>query len=90
MFAAHASEVRIRVYPDALHVHTHEPELTDEEVERAQRYWLDRWQTSDSALAWHTLAGQVKPVRAAWIARAVTPTNLGDMGPPPRRSSLRS
>jgi hypothetical protein len=80
LFAEHNGELRIRIYPDALHVHTHEPELTEEEIERGRRYWLARWRAKDPGPAWERLAAQVSPVRAAWIARVLTPTNLTARG----------
>lgn len=82
------TELRIRVYPDQVHVDAHEPRLTAGEVEAGKTYWRSRWVplpgADDAAtLAWADLARGVGAPRAAWIVRATKPLNaLGDPAGP--------
>ncbi|WP_227376274.1 hypothetical protein [Haladaptatus halobius] len=56
---AAAEELRIRVYPDQVHVDSHEPELTDNEVHWGRTFWtrvwlgchkqVDRWDAGEGA-----------------------------------------
>ena len=78
-----ASELLVRIYPDQIAVNSHEPELTSQEVADGQAYWNALWQvgtaptnTDDLKAPWRVLASLYGSPRAAWIARALTPTNL--------------
>lgn len=73
----------LRIYPDTINVSSFEPELTDQEIAAGQEYWTLVWraglppQPADApAAAWRGLAAKYTPQRAAWIAAALTPTNL--------------
>lgn len=72
-------ELRVRVYPDKVHIESHDPALTADELVWGRRYWTLQWQagTDDTALraAWRMLADRFGAPRAAWIARALTPSN---------------
>jgi len=77
------SNLLIRVYPDTISISSFEPELTQDEVTAGKAYWDLIWRagkpppTSDAAQApWRVLAAAYQPRRAAWIAAAMTPTNL--------------
>jgi len=77
---AGGTDLLIRIYPDDVHVDTHEPELTDEEVTWGQNYWQQAWRgggpgNERERAAWAQLAGRFSPQRAAWIARQLEPRN---------------
>src|SRR5262245_60109205 len=70
-------ELRVRIYPDQVHVDTHEPELTDEEVTWGNHFrtaWTQALGITDATqreeqqkAAWHQLAEHFGATRAAWI-----------------------
>jgi hypothetical protein len=76
------ADLRIRIYPDAIHVDTHEPQLTAQELTWGRHFWDRTWRAaSDEAAAqraWQQLVERFDRPRAAWIARALTPLNSGD------------
>ncbi|HEU0294577.1 MAG TPA: hypothetical protein VFR47_17690 [Anaerolineales bacterium] len=85
------TELLVRIYPDDVHVETHEPELTDEEVQAGQAFWratlaadaLPEAQRPAARLAaWAQLAGRFTPERAAWVARVLTPERPDPNGEP--------
>src|SRR5262245_6226430 len=73
------SELRIRVYPDKIHVDSHEPQLTDDEVTWGQHFWEQTWRAADdeerAKAAWRQLVERYDPPRAAWIAHTLKPLN---------------
>jgi len=75
-------ELRVRVYPDQLHVDSHEQGLSQDEFLWGQHFWQQIWRAGrDEAgerLAWQQLCDRFDAQRAAWIARALSPTNIGD------------
>ncbi len=77
-----SSELRVRVYPDNVHIDTHEPALTAEEVTWGQHFWNQTWRAGNneerSKAAWRQLADRFDPPRAAWVAHALKPLNPED------------
>ena len=76
-------ELWVRIYPDQIAIDSHEPELTAQETTDGQTYWNALWvagnppSNADDAIApWRMLASRYGPQRAAWIAEALTPSNL--------------
>lgn len=75
-------ELRIRIYPDQIHIDTHEPALSPDEVQWGRHYWCQVWRAGHreaaERLAWQQLCDRFDARRAAWIARALTPLNPQD------------
>ncbi|HEY2738217.1 MAG TPA: hypothetical protein VGK45_07410, partial [Thermoanaerobaculia bacterium] len=82
-------ELWVRIYPDAIAIDSHEPELTGQEITDGQDYWNAVWRAgkppatpptqaaSDTVKApWRGLAARYGGQRAAWIALQLTPSNL--------------
>jgi hypothetical protein len=74
------SELRVRVYPDRIHIDSHEEELTQAEKTWGQHYWTQIFLAGDDTQAqknaWRQLADRYDPQRAAWIVRLLRPTNV--------------
>lgn len=79
-FVDDARELRVRIFPDQIHIDPHEPALTAAERDAGTAYWRAR--LAGDAAAWEGLCAAAGPARAAWIARALQPTNLGQPGAP--------
>ena len=77
-----SSELRVRVYPDKVHMDTHEPGLTTDELTWGQHFWEQTWRAGNDQergkAAWRQLADRFDPPRAAWVAHALKPLNPGD------------
>jgi hypothetical protein len=70
-------ELRVRIYPDKVHLDSHDPALDGDEMLWGRRFWEVQWNDKQKAReAWRMLAGRFGAERAAWVARALTPTNL--------------
>ncbi|MFF4666019.1 hypothetical protein [Streptomyces sp. NPDC001282] len=80
----------VRVFPDDIHVDSHEPLPTDAEVQEGRRYWRTVWRAGrtenadgDRArlllAAWGQVAGTLGVERARWLVRLLTP--LSDTRP---------
>lgn len=89
------AELHIRVFPDAVHIDTHEPAVTPDECAAGKRYWEAVYDPAGAATgelrAWQQLAELLGSERAAWVARTMRPTIvLGHrlvFPDPPRRDS---
>ena len=74
------TELRVRIYPDKIHLDSHQSELTTDERTSGAQYWQQDWSAGSDrtarADAWRMLADRFGAPRAAWIARTLAPTNL--------------
>jgi hypothetical protein len=67
----------IRVYPDDVHVDTHEPELTPDERSWGEHFWNETAGGDEAARrrVWDQLADRYGPQRAAWLVRVFDPAD---------------
>ena len=77
-FTADGSALRVRIYPDDIHIDALDRGLADDEQAAGIAYWSAVWRASSeaSADAWRALLANVGRQRALWIARALRPTNF--------------
>ena len=75
-----APVLRVRIFPDDLHVDDHEPDLSQEEVTCGQEYWTAVRAGGAESEAWSTLSARLGPYRALWVREQLQPTN--DAGVP--------
>jgi hypothetical protein len=81
--AGGTAELRVRVYPDTIHLDSHEPDLLAVEQTAGMAYWDTEWRTGNDVTAragtlptaWSRLADQFGSERAAFIVRVLQPTN---------------
>ena len=87
-----ATELLVRIYPDEVHVDSHEVRLTASEIEWGQHFWTETWLTGDDTpgtrAAWSQLVDRFGAPRAAYIADALTPSNLNKRPPKSSDSPL--
>ena len=74
-----ANELWVRVYPDTVHIDTHEPELTQDEQSWGRHFHEELWRAANDdsrkKSAWRQLAERLGDQRAGWVARQLTPVN---------------
>jgi len=81
--AGNATELWIRIYPDDIHIHTHEFLLTEEEHFAGRQYWLNLLKANrenvsaedQKKAAWKTFSEGRGVQRALWVAKQTTPLN---------------
>lgn len=75
----------VRVYPDKIHIDSHETGLTADEVNWGKHFWEQMWRAgTDRSVAsearrkaaWAQLADRFESPRAAWIAQRLIPNNF--------------
>jgi len=76
-FSLKRDRLRIRIFPDQIHIDSHTPGLTEREVVLGQAFWLRTWSAPDDEAereaAWVELTDTLGTRRAAWVARALRP-----------------
>ena len=70
--------LKVRIYPDEIHVDDLVRGLTEAEVSAGQAYWTGVWTEPIDESAFARLVDTVSPRRAEWVAHVCTPTNLPD------------
>jgi hypothetical protein len=82
-----APQLLVRIYPDDIHIDTHEPALTTDETAWGRTFWLQTWRAGTlegephearRSSAWAQLAQRFGPERASWIAWTLRPENLNE------------
>ncbi len=91
-FTTDGSTVKVRIYPDDVHVDRLDPGVSDAERSAGTAYWTAVWAGGPAAEqnAWRTLIQAVHRDRAAWVAYALTPTNQEDRPDPPAPAPVAS
>ncbi len=82
-YADGGATLKVRIYPDEVHLDRLDEGVGDDERAAAVQYWTSVWQGGPTAerAAWQALSAALHPNRAAWVAWTLTPTNL-DARPP--------
>ncbi len=79
------NELWVRIYPDDIAVHTHEPALTGREVAAGKVFWQQTASAEGDVNlergAWRVLALQHGSRRAAWVAQQTRPRQLPNPSP---------
>jgi hypothetical protein len=78
------TDLLVRIYPDDMHVHAHEPILTEQEVKYGKYYWISLATANRDAgedvvekkqKAWEDLSKRAGFQRAFWIVKQTRPEN---------------
>lgn len=77
-YTADGSALRVRIYPDDIHIDSLDRGVSAEENAAGVAYWTAVWRATEegAAEAWRTLLAAIGRLRALWVARALRPTNL--------------
>jgi hypothetical protein len=79
-----AGELLVRIYPDGLLAHGHEPLLTELEADAGEAYWKRVDDGMPESESWTLLVGEATAERAAWIVERTEPSGNGHVAFPPR------
>lgn len=76
-FSADRKKIKVRIFPDDIHVDGLERGLTDPEAEAGKTYWTTLWSLGDIGVdaAFATLSQSVGTTRAVWVSQALRPLN---------------
>ncbi|MDR7126397.1 hypothetical protein [Pseudotabrizicola sp. 4114] len=76
-FANNGKTLKVRIYPDDIHIDGLERGLTDPEAAAGTAYWTDLWAkaNADVDAAFATLSESVGAARAPWVSLALRPLN---------------
>ena len=77
-YSADGASLRVRIYPDDVHIDALDRGVSDDERAAGVAYWNAVWRASDddAANAWRALLHSVGRQRALWVARELRPVNL--------------
>jgi hypothetical protein len=72
------ASLRVRIFPDDVHIDSLDRGMTPAEQDAARAYWTAVWRASDAAAAaaWRELQARVGVDRAPWVALGSQPSNL--------------
>ncbi len=78
-FSTDRTTLDIRIFPDQIHVDSHEEGLTEDEEEAGHWYWTLRWPAIDdatvAATGWEALVKRFRPGRARYLVDQLRPVN---------------
>lgn len=89
--SADRTQLKVRIYPDDIHVDRLGRGLSAAEQAAGARYWRRRWTEGDDAPEsdrWQKLIAEVGPRRAGWVAALYLPKNYGATSGQPLFPSL--
>lgn len=76
---ASSAQLLVRIYPDDIHIDSHEAALTLEEEKWGKFYWNQVWNNRNSVeieqSAWAQLVSRFQSARSSWIINRLKPTN---------------
>jgi hypothetical protein len=76
-FASDASSLRIRIFPDDIHIDSHVRGLTEAEIELGRWYWERRWEQpgneAQAEAAWKRVIERRRPARARYLVDVMRP-----------------
>jgi hypothetical protein len=77
-FSDDGTALRVRIYPDDVHIDALDRGLTEDERAAGKAYWTAVWRATEeeAGTAWRTLVTAAGKLRAQWVALALRPTNL--------------
>jgi hypothetical protein len=75
-YTVDGSALRVRIFPDDIHIDHVSRGVSDAENGAAVAYWNAVWRSADTDAAWATLVTQVGRRRALWVALATQPSNI--------------
>jgi hypothetical protein len=82
-YSADGATLRVRIFPDDVHVDRLDRGLSDDERTAGIAYWQAIWDGSiTETAAWQRLVAAVQPSRAEWVAAALTPDLSTRPNPP--------
>ena len=100
-FTDDGAALRVRIYPDDVHIDSLDRGVTEEERAAGVAYWNAVWRATEeeAGTAWRTLLTAAGKLRAQWVALALRPTNLerrtidpapqfGDISPRTRHAAV--
>ena len=77
-YTADGTSLRVRIYPDDIHIDALDRGISAEESAAGVAYWTAVWRATEDAgaQAWRTLLAGIGRQRALWVARALRPGNF--------------
>lgn len=75
-YSADRASLRVRIFPDDIHIDQVARGVTDAENAAAVAYWTSVWRSADTDTAWSAFVAAVGRRRALAVALATQPTNI--------------
>jgi len=75
-------QLLVRVFPDSIHVKTHEPELTEQEYRQSHKFWIEYFlsgkdeQSERTQAVWSSICNIFGQPRTEWITRQTKSSSL--------------